>query len=124
MTRAIDSILRYEFILNEEPQYVNVISRLNTVLESKIVRMSEQKPWKSTDDLRTEYLKICNQLIRNLDYAIRYLQPGNSSEERTDETDLSKLCECMKNHDRENFLQYLLKIKEGTISVPAFPKIG
>ena len=122
---AIRYILEKEIILEQdEIDPPNIIPRLYEVLHNKMFDMANQLYSGDVDSFQKKYSGIHDLIIRHIGYIVQSLHPGESphhpvpffEEQVPDE--LREICKFMRKYDRENFLQYFMKVHEGKLHVP------
>ena len=130
---AIRYILEDEFIRGEPlAKSANVTVRLWFALHNKFIRIAQvhcskpevqariQGEGRLEEDTQHSYLQSHDILVQHMDYVIDYLQGLVGSLYRPMHAGgiLDELCEFMKSLDRENFLQYAIRVKQGGRAFP------
>ena len=130
---AIRCILEDEFIRSKRSASpTNVIGRLHNALHRRMFRMAtdycsdasiQEKVVSGKEELidhfQHGYSNLYQILTENVDYVIQFLSrsvigPGFTPAGG----ELGRLSEFMKGYDREGFLQFAIKVKEGERSFP------
>lgn len=121
----IGFILEDEFISEGgEIESVYVFGRLYSDLHSEMFHLANSG--EGVEKFKATYLLI-NRLITNyIDQVINFLRPGEDREshpyfpyERISEDQyLLKICQFMRGRDRENYHQYMMKVRNGKLHIP------
>ncbi len=128
VARGIRYILEDEFIrLKDEVEYPNVTRRLCRALHEEMFEMANtlmEGQGGRKDRFQSIYSGISRLITENVEYAIRFLHPGNSPHPGISRDqipgELRKICKFMRGYDRENFFQYLVKVQEGRLEIPNY----
>ena len=133
ISRAIRYILEDEFIRGGSlAKPANVTVRLWSALHNKFIRIAQghclnpevqsriQGDGSLEEETQNSYLQSHDILVQRVDYVIDYLQGHVGSLYGPTHAGgiLDELCEFMKRLDRENFLQYAIRVKQGGRAFP------
>ena len=131
IARAIGHILRHFIIREEVVKFPTIIVRLHEALAGEMREIADgycRRPEiEEAVDSGQEwshhfwigYSRVRSLVNRNIGFFIDVLSP-RSQHERAPEGagDLKRVGEFMRGFDRENFLQYCLKVQAGTLCIP------
>ena len=133
IARAIGHILRQLINNQDQGRFQTVIPRLDMALDGEMRQIADrdcQRPeieeaiHEDGQDFlghfQTSYSNTHSLIIRNIGVIIEFLslsiRHGEPFGELTE--NLKRVCEFMKGSDRENYLRYCSKVREGKLSIP------
>ena len=127
VARAIRYILEDEVISEkDEIDPPNITARLYKALHEEMFDMANQfysENQGDADAFQSKYSGIHDLIVSHIEYVIRFLHPGKfphpvifREEQVPDE--LRRICKFLRGYDRENFFQYLSKVRDGTMNIP------
>ena len=139
--RAVRHIL-YHFILaageqggfqpGKVAEFQTLIPRLHRALDGEMREIADrycQRPeievavrgnsetWRH--HFQASYSATLSQINRDIVFIIEYLSPSIEVERWEVREDLKRICEAMRDLDRENFLQYCVMVKKGKLTIPS-----
>ena len=133
IARAIAHILRQLIADQDQGRFQPVIPRLEMALDGEMREIADgyclrpeieaaihEDGQEYLGHFQTSYSNTHSLINRNIGAIVEFLSPlakhGDPLMERTE--DLTRVCEFMRGSDRENYLHYCSKVREGKLSIP------
>lgn len=132
VARAIRHILNHFLLDKDVTKFPTLIPRLHAALDEEMRGVADrycQRPeievagrgssetWRH--HFQASYSATLSQINRDIAFIIECLSPSIEVERWEVREDLKRICEAMRDFDRENFLQYCVMVKKGRLTIPS-----